>query len=65
MTIDILVRLKRAFVPLVLAVAVTLSVASSVFADTGGLAGKPGSGSPFSAIYIIGDGFSDTGRDGN
>jgi phospholipase/lecithinase/hemolysin len=62
MTIDILVRLKRALLPLAAAVAVTLSVSTTVYAVTGGLSGKPDSNSPFSAIYIIGDSLSDTGR---
>jgi phospholipase/lecithinase/hemolysin len=61
MIYDIFVRLKRAFVPL-LAFAVTFSVSSDALAESGGLPGRPGSGSPFSAIYVIGDSMSDTGR---
>lgn len=62
MIIDILVRLKRAFVPLVAAAIATLSVSTNAQSAPGGNPGKPDSNSPFSAIYIIGDGFSDTGR---
>jgi phospholipase/lecithinase/hemolysin len=62
MIYEILVRLKRAFVPSLAIVMVTLSGAPCIQAEQGGLPGKPDSNSAFSAIYVIGDSLSDTGR---
>ena len=58
---DILVRLKRAFVPLFIAVG-AVAISNHALAAPGGIPGKPDSNSPFSAIYVIGDSLSDTGR---
>src|SRR5688572_22993673 len=62
MIIDILVRLKRALVPLVTAAIVTLSASIEAHAATGVFPGNSENSSPFSAIYVIGDSLSDTGR---
>jgi phospholipase/lecithinase/hemolysin len=59
MIIDILARLKRASVPLVAVAIATLSVSTNAQSEPGG---TPSSNSPFSAIYVIGDSLSDTGR---
>src|SRR5688500_14371156 len=62
MLLDLLVRLKRTVLPFVSVALVTLSFVATSHADTGGLSGKPGTGSPFTAVYVIGDSLSDTGR---
>ena len=62
MIYDILVRLKRAFIPLLVAVVGAVAVPNHALAAPGGIPGKPDSNSPFSAIYVIGDSLSDTGR---
>lgn len=59
---DLTGRFKRALFPFAALAIVTLSFVNSGHAVTGGLSGKPDSGAPFSAIYVIGDSLSDTGR---
>lgn len=62
MIIDLLVRLKRALVPLMATASATLFVSLAAHAAPGTNDGKLDNNSPFSAIYILGDSLSDTGR---
>src|SRR5688572_24150666 len=62
MIIDILVRLNRALVPLIATAIVTSFVSPAAVTASGTNHGEPDNSSPFSAIYILGDSLSDTGR---